>query len=298
MVSAFLKLKRKAGGLISLFVRSKTLKIGLSIFCLLLVLAILEPIINAYRLKGSGPLKIGLFDKYLPPSLEHPLGTDHYGRDEFSLLLAGLKYSLLIGIMSGGIATLIGVTIATVSGYFGGTIDHVLNGITNSWLVIPSFPILIVVAMYTRLDLALFCTVLAIFSWPWSARTLRAQILSMKERAYVDLAKVSGMNSYEIMFLEILPNIAPFIAAGFVNSIVGAMFSETGLRMIGLGPGEIPSLGLMLNWALVFGAMSIKCYNLLLAPAGTLILIFISLNLINIGLEEVFNPRLRKITGL
>jgi peptide/nickel transport system permease protein len=100
------------------------------------------------------------------------------------------------------------------------------------------------------------------------------------------------------MFLEILPNIAPFIIMGFANTIIGAIFAETGIRLLGLGPGEIPSLGLMINWALRFGAMSSGHYNLLLAPVGILILLFVSLNLINIGLEETFNPRLKKITGI
>jgi peptide/nickel transport system permease protein len=293
-----MNLKEGLKGIASLFARSTTFKLGCIIFGLLLLLVILEPVINGYILKGKGPLKTGLFDKYLPPSLEHPLGTDHYGRDEFALLLSSLKYSLLIGVVSGFIAILIGTIMATISGYFGGKVDLILNSITNGMLVIPSFPILIAIAAYTRLNLILMCIVLAVFSWSWSARTIRAQILSMKERPYIELAKVSGMNSYEIIFLEILPNMAPFIVMGFINSIMGAMFAETGLRVLGLGPGEIPSLGLMLSWALTFGAMSIGCYNLLLAPAGTLVLVFISLNLINIGLEEIFNPRLKKITGL
>jgi len=278
--------------------RSTIFKIGFGILASFILLAMLEPVINGYILKGQGVLKSGLFGKYLPPSLEHPFGTDHYGRDVLALLLASQKNSLLIGAFSGGIATLIGVIVATMAGYLGGKIDNILNGTTNTLLVIPTLPILIAVAAYVRMNLFLMCLTLAIFSWPWTTRAVRAQILSIKERAYVDLARVTSMNSFEIMFLEILPNIAPFIGMGFANTIIGTIFAETGIRLLGLGPGEIPSLGLMINWALRFGAMSHRHYNLLLVPAGALILLFVSLNLINIGLEEIFNPRLKKITGI
>lgn len=293
-----LRLKEGLKSTASFFVRSTAFRVGTIMLSLVLLLALLEPVINGYILKGKGPLKTGVFDKYLPPSLQHPLGTDHYGRDVLALLLVSLKYSLLIGVFTGLIATLIGTVIASLAGYFGGKIDFILNSVTNGMLVIPSFPILIAIAAYARLDLITMSLVLAIFSWAWSARLVRAQILSIRERPYIELAKVSGFNSLEIIFLEILPNMAPFIVAGFINSIMGAMFAETGLRVLGLGPGEIPSLGLMISWSLTFGAIAIGRYNLLVAPAGTLVLVFISLNLINIGLEEIFNPRLKKITGL
>ncbi|MEM1581714.1 MAG: ABC transporter permease [Candidatus Bathyarchaeia archaeon] len=290
--------KKKMLGALNFFKRSIIFDVGFSIIVLFVILSLMEPVINNYILKGQGVLKSGIFDKYLPPSFEHPLGTDHYGRDVLALLLASLKNSLLIGAISGGIATLIGIIISMTAGYIGGKVDDILSGVTNTMLVIPSLPILIAVAAYTRLNLILMCIVLAIFSWPASARTIRAQILSLKERPYIELAKVTGFNSFEIMFKEILPNIAPFIGMGLTNAIIGAIFAETGIRLLGLGPGEIPSLGLMINWALAFGALSLGHYHILLSPAITLILLFTSLSLINIGLEEIFNPRLKKITGI
>ncbi|MEM1582909.1 MAG: ABC transporter permease [Candidatus Bathyarchaeia archaeon] len=293
-----LEFKKKVQSVLNFFKRSIIFDIGFSIIALFIILSLAEPVINSYILKGQGVLKSGTFEKYLPPSPEHPLGTDHYGRDVLALLLASLKNSLLIGAISGGLATLIGVVVAMAAGYFGGKIDEVLNGVTNTVLVIPSLPILIAVAAYTRLNLILMCIVLSIFSWPASARVIRAQILSLKERPYIDLAKVTGFNSFEIMFKEILPNIAPFIGMGLTNAIIGAIFAETGIRLLGLGPGEIPSLGLMINWALAFGALSLGHYHILLSPAITLILLFTSLSLINIGMEEIFNPRLKKITGI
>jgi len=271
---------------------------GFFILLFLVTLAILEPCVNNYLLKGHSSTEFGLFPKLLPPSFEHPLGTDHFGRDIFSLQLTGLKYSLIIGLLAGGIATLVAVVIATTSGYLGGKVDSVLNAITNSVLVIPTLPILLAIAAYVRMNLLMLSFTLAAFSWPWPTRVIRAQILSLKERPYVDLAKVSGLNSFEIMFFEILPNLMPFIGVGFAYAIIGAMIAETGLRLIGLGPGDIPSLGLLLFWYMGFGAIAQGYYQMVLAPAALLILIFISLNLINVGLEEIFNPRLKKITGL
>lgn len=284
--------------LLSLSKSALTFKIGFLILSFLVVLAILEPSINNYLLGGRRSTEIGLFPKLLPPSFRHPLGTDHFGRDVLALTLTGLRFSLIVGFMAGGVATFIAVVIATVAGYLGGIADRVLNSVTNAVLVVPTLPILLAIAAYVKMDLLLMCLTLAVFSWPWPTRVIRAQILSLKERPYIDLAKVSGLNNIEIMFFEILPNIMPFIGVGFANAVVGAMIAETGLRLVGLGPGDVPSLGLLLYWAIGFGAIAQGYYQLVLAPALLLILVFISLNLINIGLEDMFNPRLKKITGL
>ncbi|MDH5440555.1 MAG: ABC transporter permease subunit, partial [Candidatus Bathyarchaeota archaeon] len=181
--------------------------------------------------------------------------------------------------------------------YRGGIIDSILNGVTNSILVIPSLPILLVVAYYTRLDLVSMCLTLAAFSWPWSTRVIRAQVLSLKERTFVDLAKVSGQNDFEIMFAEILPNLIPYIIVGLCFSVIGAIFAETGLRIIGLGPPTVVSLGLLLQQALQYGLLTQKRYAEVMSMVLLLISIFISLNLINKGMDEAFNPRLKKVTG-
>lgn len=291
-------LKRFWRGFLTVFKASTTLKIGFGILTVLVLMAMLEPLINYYLLNGRSSIELGLFRRLLPPSFRHPLGTDHFGRDLLTLQLTGLKYSLLIGAISGGIATIIAVVVATIAGYMGGKLDSMLNSATNAVLVIPSLPILVAVAAYVKMDLLLLCLTLAIFTWPWSARTVRAQILSLKERDYVKLARVSGLNDLEIMFMEILPNLTPYIGVGFAYAVIGTMLAETGLRLIGLGPGEIPSLGLLLNWAMGFGALAQGYYQMVLAPAILLILIFVSINLVNVGLEEVFNPRLKKVTGL
>jgi len=275
------------------------LKIGVSIFLLLLMLGIFEPIINKFIIGGKNPIEIGLFKPLLPPSISHILGTDMWGRDTFAMLIAGLKYSLTIGLLAGAISTLIGVVMALLSGYKGGIWDVSLNGFTNLMLVIPSWPILAIIAAYVRkIDIVTMSILLAIFSWPVAARTIRAQVLSLKERAYVDLARITGLSDLEIIFLEIMPGLLPYIGVGFANSTIGAILAETGLELIGLSPGNIVTLGLIVYWCMQWGVLSLGYPHLILAPILCLVLIFLSLNLINIGLDEVYNPRLKKITGM
>lgn len=283
------------------FLRTLNLKVkvGLGILFFLLLLSAIEPVVNNIRLGGNDPMRVGLFPRWLRASWEHPLGTDLYGRDLFALVILGLKYTLIIGFLSGMIATLIAVSIALFSGYMGGKWDTVLRSITDGFLVIPTWPILATLSAYiVKVDIVTMSVILGVFSWPFAARTIRAQILSLKERMFIDFAKVSGLSDIEIIFKEIMPNVLPYIIVGFANAVMGAIFAETGLRVIGLGPSNIPTLGMILNWVLGGGYILLERYFEVIVPVLLLILIFVSFNVINIGLDETFNPRLKKITGL
>ena len=282
-----------------IFKRSLKLRIGIILFTVLVISVILEPAINNYRLGGHESTEIGVYDALLPFAFEHPLGTDHYGRDVFALLLTGLKYSLFIGLMAGGLATLIAVSLALMAGYKGGRLETLVTTFTNAVLIIPLWPILAIAVLFVeRADLVLIIVILAFFSWPWACRQITPQIASLKERPYIELAKVSGLRDLEIMFKEILPNFLPYVIVGFSYAVAGAIMAETALRLVGLGPGAIPSLGLLINWAMYTGALAQQHYVIVLSPILLLVLIFVSLNFINIGLDEVYNPRLKKITGL
>ena len=273
--------------------------IGFILFIVLVSAAILEPTINGYRLEGHFSTEIGNYEVLLPASMTHPLGTDHFGRDVLALLFTGLKYSLLTGLIAGGLATAIAVVLATISGYKGGRAEAVITTITNSVLIIPSWPILAIIVLFVeRVDLLLLAGLLAFFSWPWPSRQITPQIASLKARPFVDLARVSGFGDWAIMFKEILPNFLPYIVLGFSYSVAGNIIAETALRLVGLGPGNIASLGQLINWALYSGTLAQGYYVIAISPIILLVLIFVSLNLINIGLEEVYNPRLKKITGL
>ena len=277
---------------------SAKLRLGLFLLLLLIGIAVFEPYINNYRLGGTNPVSLGRYSRLLPPSVEHPLGTDHFGRDVLSLQILGLKWSLMIGLLTGSIATLVAVIIATVAGYLGGRVDGILNAVTTSVLVIPTLPIYLLIALWRwELDLGFLCVLLSVFAWPAAARILRAQILSLKKRPFIELAKMTGLNSTEIMIQEVLPNVLPYVGVGFSFSIIAAMLTETTLRIVGIGPPELQSLGLLIQWALNLGATSQGHYTIVLSPIILLILIFASLNLVNVGLEEVFNPRLKRLAG-
>ena len=195
-------------------------------------------------------------------------------------------------------STVIALVLAFTAAYKGGVYDDMLRTATDTVLVIPTWPILVVLSAYVTLDLCSMSLLLAAFSWPGATRMIRAQVLSLKERPYIELAKISGLRDFEIIFKEMLPNFLPYIAVGLAGAMVGSILAETGLRMIGLGPARIVSLGALVNWAMLWGVISTREYHILVAPILALILIFMSVNLINVGLDDVFNPRLKKITGL
>ena len=164
-------------------------------------------------------------------------------------------------------------------------------------IVIPSYPILVALAMVVpELNVALMSVILAVFSWPFSARMIRAQVMTMKERPYVELAKVSGQKDVSIIFTEIMPNLLPYLLMGFAFSVVGAMVAEVAIEAIGLGPSNIITLGLLINYANGWAVYSMGRMEILLIPVSVLVIIFAAITMINRGMEEYLNPRLQKVT--
>lgn len=272
--------------------------IGLVLFVVLCLLALLQPLLVRWQLGEISPMTVGTFPLYVDPNGDNLLGTDRMGRDVLSVLLVGLRYSLAIGLLAGTMATFVGIVVGFIAGFQGGWVDNALRTFTDMILVIPTFPILVTLSAYMKgLNVVTMALLLAAFSWPFSARAIRSQVLSLRERGYVDLARVSGLSSMEIIFQEILPNLLPYLGVGLAVSTVGAILAEVGLELIGLGPGNVATLGLMINWAIGWGAMSLGKWHLIAAPAGVLVILFFALNLMNIGLEEAFNPRLKGTTG-
>lgn len=277
---------------------SHKVQIGTLVMAFFILLALLHGQINALIGHGSDPLGISANPPWEMPNAQHWLGTDRYGRDILAMTITGLTASLEVGAIAGLLSTLIGTVIAFVAGYKGGKVDTFLSNFTDVFLVVPSFPLLITLSAYTtKVNLFSVAVILAIFSWPFAARTIRSQVLSLRNRSYVELAKVTKLNDFEIIFQELLPNLLPFIGVGFANAALGAIFALVGLEVIGVGPSNILDLGLMLNWSQSWGALSLGAWPIFVAPVVVLGLIFFAVNLINIGLEEVYNPRLRKTAG-
>lgn len=269
--------------------RSPKLLIGTAIFSFFVFLATLGSL-----LYPVDPLK-PQFDSLMSPSLEHPLGTDILGRDILAQLICGTRYSLKIGIMAALITTVIGVAIGGIGGYFGGIVDEILNLASNVVLTIPTIAFLIVIAAYFR-ERSEWVIILLISSTAWGAmaRSIRSQVLSLKTRDFVDLAKLSGMGKLKILFFEVLPNMMAYLVMYFVLNIAIAIGSEAGLSAIGLGPTAIVSLGMLLRWAIVWEAVRYGAWWWFIPAGLSITLITLSLLLINDGLEQIYNPRARR----
>jgi peptide/nickel transport system permease protein len=271
---------------------------GLVLLLTLIALALLSPLISAAIGKGKDPVAIAAYQKWLVPSPQHWLGTDQFGRDVFAMTVEALRASLQVGAIAGVISTVVGVIMAFLAGYKGGVVDGVLSTVTDMVLVVPSFPLLIALSAYTKnVGIVEVGIMLAVFSWPFAARTIRSQVLSLRARPYVELAKVTKFRDIEIIVYELLPNMLPYIGVGFASSALGAIFALVGLEVIGLGPGETIDLGKIIFSAINTGAMTLGAWPMFVAPIVLLTLLFAALNLINIGLEEIYNPRLRGVAG-
>lgn len=277
---------------------SPRLAAGLVILALMVLLAILSPVIVAAIGGGVDPIEMAAYEKWLVPSPDHLLGTDQFGRDVLAMVVGAMAVSLQIGAIAGVISTVVGVVVAFVAGYKGGWIDNVLSTFTGILLVIPTFPLLIALSAYAK-NVSLFQVgvMISIFSWPFAAKTIRSQVLSLRSRPYVDLARVSKARDLEIITTELLPNLLPFIGVGFASSALGAIFGLVGLEVIGLGPGGVIDLGQIIFNAINTGALTLGAWPMFVVPIVLLTLLFAALNMINIGLEEVYNPRLRGVAG-
>jgi peptide/nickel transport system permease protein len=232
-----------------------------------------------------------------PPSAEFPFGTDFYGRDLFAAMVIGMWQTALIGVLSGAVGTLIGVMLGFISAYFGGWLDRIIKGGCQILLPIPVFLIQVVIAgSLDKRDVTIYtmALIVVLLAWMWPTLVIRSQVLSMKERQFVSVAKLSGMNDLEIIFAEILPNLLPFIAASFVGSVFAAVFASFYLAVVGLGPLREPLLGNLIWAAQTQGAFFNGWWWWPIFPAVAMVLILTSLALLNMGLDELANPRIRR----
>ena len=228
-----------------------------------------------------------------------PLGTDNFGRDTLTELVKATGISLLIGLIAGSIATMLGLLVGLLAGYVGGLLDDVLMFIANIFTVIPGFVLLILI--YSALGaesrgITTCAVIIGITSWVWTARSVRSQVISLRNRDHVNLSKLSGHSLFRIVTTDILPYIASYVVMAFILQVSSGILAEAQLSMLGLGPNpnELPTLGLMMNWAKLFGAYTSSNAWWAYFPVILVIaLISFSLNLMNTGLDQVFNPTLR-----
>jgi peptide/nickel transport system permease protein len=201
-----------------------------------------------------------------------------------------------VGIVGGGLATLIGIVVGFTAGYRGGLVDELLNMLTNIVLVLPTLALLLIVAAYLEVR-GVFTESLFIgfTAWPWAARAIRAQTFSLRSRDFVDLAKLSGMNSWKIIFSQIAPNMMSYLFMTFILQFGGAILIAATLDFIGLGPTQGISLGLMMNNAVLWSALLLGMWWWFVPPGVAITSIVGALYVMNVGLDEVFNPKLREM---
>jgi peptide/nickel transport system permease protein len=270
--------------------RNRKLLVGLTVVLAFLVVAAVGPLLTDH-----GP------NEYVGPPAQRPsadywFGTTMFGQDVFAQFAHGLRSTFLVGLLGGGLAAVIGMLIGFTAGYRGGVVDEVLNMLTNVVLVIPTLAVLLIVATYLRVrgvvPEAIF---IGVFSWPWVARAIRAQTFSLRSRDFVDLARLGGAGGTRIVVREIAPNMSSYLFMTFILLFGGAVLTAAMLDFIGLGPTDGMSLGLMMNNAVLWSALPLGMWWWFVPPGLGITMIVGALYILNVGLDEVFNPKLREL---
>ena len=223
-----------------------------------------------------------------------PLGTEGTGRDMLAVMIVATPRTLDVGLIAALIGLLIGVVLGFSAGFLGGWLDNVVRVLTDAWMTIPGLAVLIVIASYLKgMEITGMALVISLFAWPGPTRVIRSQVLSMRERGYVQMAQLSGSSILDIMFREMMPNLLPYLAATLTGAVSACILAATGLEILGLGPTRIPTLGMVINNALGASAILRGMWWWWSFPIVMLVIIFVSLFLMTIGLDEIANPRLR-----
>jgi peptide/nickel transport system permease protein len=271
--------------------RNPTLLVGL----LLLLALLLFVVIGSFLVdvERARPLSARALQ---PPGGSLPFGSDKQGRDLFAVMVAGAPLTLRIGLIAGFIGTFVGATLAFLSAYYSGTVDNLIRGIVDVGLTVPGLMVLILIAMNLRggLDVNQMALIVASLAWLFPARTIRSQVLTIKERGYVQIARLSGVSGPEIIIKELLPNLLPYMVASLVGSVASAILASVGLAVLGLGPTESPDLGMTLYWVLYNAAIINGWWWWWVPPIVAIAVLFIGLFLVTVGLDEIANPRLRQ----
>ncbi len=271
----------------NILLKSKKFMFGASVLLFIILFSNLYPMINT-----GDPFEMVTY-AFQEPTKDLVLGSDNFGRDVLLELTHGTKTSLYVGFMSGIIATVVGLAIGLFSGYKGGFLDETLTAFTNMFMVIPSFIVLILVSVSidTR-SIYITAGIIGLTSWPWTARAVRAQAASLKNRDHINLAKLSGFSTAKIIISEIFPYIASYVVMAFIIQLASGILSEASVSMLGLGPYNTISLGLMMNWAMMFEAPMAGAWWAFIPPALAIGMTTFSLYLMNLGMDEIFNPKL------
>lgn len=282
----------RVAGFLGYVRRNKGLGVGIALLLFLLLFAtvgrLFVDVDDAYPL--SAPTN-------QPPSREYPFGTDSQGRDLLATAVMGTGLTVRIGVIAGSLGLGVGTLLGFVAAYYGGVADTIIRWVVDVLLTIPSLLVLVVIASTMGrkgMNVNGMALVVSILAWMWPTRTIRAQVLTLRERAFVRVAQLSGESDLEIIFKELMPNLLPFLGASLVGSVTGAVFASLGLQALGLGPMREPTLGMTIYWVMYYGAFVRGMWWWIITPIAIIVILFIGLFLLSAGLDEIANPRLRR----
>lgn len=271
--------------------RNKNLSIGLALLLVILLFAVFGRLF--WDISQADPLSGRANQR---PSLDHPLGTDRQARDLLAVMIVGTPKTLYVGLAAGFIGVTIGTIFGLLGAYFGGWIDAVIRGVVDVGLTIPAILVLVLVAISLQAALTInqMAFVIGSFAWLFPARTIRSQVLSIRERSYVQMARMSGANAAQVIFKEIMPNLLPYLAATFVGTVSGGVLASVGLDLLGLSELDSNTLGITLYWSNYYAALLHGLWWWFLPPVIIIMLVFVGLYLVSSGLDEFANPRTRR----
>ncbi len=279
-------LQQFAGG------QNRSLVVGLVMMVLLVAYGLFGPLLVAEE-----RAQVGSSLPRLAPGEEHFLGTDTQGREIFAVLTHATPQTLKIGLIAGGVGIAVGTLLGILAGYFGGIVDSIIRVLTDVFITIPGMAIMIVIATNTRsMTVVLIAFIVSLLAWRFPTRTIRAQTLSLRERSYVQVARLNGMGEIEIVFREVLPNLLPYIAASFVLAVSSSILMTVGLEALGLGPQNEYTLGMMIYWSNFYGAILRGMWWWWLPPIILIVWIFVSLLFVSAGMDQIVNTKLKSRT--
>ncbi|GLQ15863.1 ABC transporter permease [Maritalea porphyrae] len=277
----------------SIILRNKKAAAGMLIVLAYIGIALAAPLITSHD-----PLK-RVTRPHQEPTMEHVMGSTRMGRDVYTQFVWGTRTSLIVGFAAGLIVTVIGTLIGVTAGYFGGWIDETLNFITNIALVIPQLPLLLVLAAFIgQSDPFMIALIIGLTSWAWGARVTRAQTLTLRKRDFIEASEQIGEPSWRIICVELMPNLLSIIGFNFIGSVVYTIITEATLEFLGLGDPLAVSWGTMLYNAQTSSAITVGAWWEVFAPCMAIVVIGIGLSLLNFGIDEVSNPRLRTLGAI
>jgi peptide/nickel transport system permease protein len=271
--------------------RSRMGMTGLVMMVIFLLVALIGPL---FITKAALSVAFAPGKPFQPPGFHYPLGTDNFGRSVLDMVVVGSRISLIVGFAATVVTMLLGAGIGIASGFYGGKIDTLLNAFTNWFLVIPWIALAIVMASILGPNLLNIILIIGITSWAGTARLVRAQALTVKERPYVERARALGGGDWHTITRHILPNVMPVIFANTVLTVALSILSETTLSLLGLGDPSSVSWGGIINDAFDSGALSAGYWWWIIPPGVMIVLVVLAFTMCGYALDEVLNPRLRQ----